>query len=219
MGQISVLHLGRAARRFRPWRADIRADDLGVGSRVDYCRSLLPCRMSAESPTHRPQTYLIAQTREVATYLWASSPRRSRLIHSPSTTFLSIFVILDICQKWLGGWNHFGSPPEHCSRIGATLPFLPDCDSIQRCDPHPAKALPLEGRRKFGISPNSVDRRPSKLRTNPFRRAVFALFAGVEGLVSGGARRMEHSDAVLAFVFLVASVIWLIRLSDTDRRR
>lgn len=30
---------------------------------------------------------------------------------------------------------------------------------------------------------------------------------------------MNHEDAIIAFVFLLASVIWLIRLSDTDRRR
>jgi hypothetical protein len=37
------------------------------------------------------------------------------------------------------------------------------------------------------------------------RRAVFA--------------EMNHSDAIIAVVFLLASVIWLIRLSDTDRKR
>jgi hypothetical protein len=59
-----------------------------------------------------------------------------------------------------------------------------------------AKALPLEGRRSFGSSPNSVDRWPFKLSfVGPFF---------VE---------MNHSDAVLAIVFLLASVIWLIRLS------
>jgi len=38
-----------------------------------------------------------------------------------------------------------------------------------------------------------------------FRRAVFA--------------EMNHEDAIIAFVFLLASVVWLIRSSDADRGR
>jgi hypothetical protein len=60
----------------------------------------------------------------------------------------------------------------------------------------------LEGRRSSYLL---AQRTATGGPPSQFRRAVFA--------------EMNHSDAIIAVVFLLASVIWLIRLSDTDRKR
>ncbi len=41
----------------------------------------------------------------------------------------------------------------HCSHIGARCHFLPVCGSVQRCESHLAKAVPLEGSAASSVPP------------------------------------------------------------------